>query len=126
MHAYPRGTDVDAPMCRTKSVVAGHPGAPDGSPSNRAITRAAARSLVHGTSVKLVVPNELHSSTARNSAPYPDGPGDVDPPPGRSRAVPEEVWHPHSPVTASAAVSSAPSHVRVPRIAHPPVHPRPA
>jgi hypothetical protein len=33
------------------------------------MTRAAARSLVHGTSVKLVVPKELHSSTARNTAP---------------------------------------------------------
>jgi hypothetical protein len=60
-------------MCRTKSVVAGQGGPPDAFPSCRATTRAAARSPAHGTSVKLTVPNELHSSTARNTAPYPDG-----------------------------------------------------
>lgn len=41
-------------------------------PSCRATTRAAARSPVQGTSVKLVLPKELHSSTARNTAPKPE------------------------------------------------------
>ncbi len=55
-------------MCSTKSVVAGQAGrATD--PVVACDHRAAARSLVHGTSVKLVVPKELHSFTARNSAP---------------------------------------------------------
>jgi hypothetical protein len=54
-------------------VVAGQRGPSLTVPSCRATTRAAARSPAHGTSVKLVVPKELHSSTARNTAPYPDG-----------------------------------------------------
>jgi hypothetical protein len=87
-------------------------------PSYRPITRAAARSLVHGTSVKLVVPKELHSSTARNSAPYPDGGADLPPWPGRFPSVSEDVWHPESPTTVSAAVISAPAHACPFRIAN--------
>ncbi|MFD5217800.1 hypothetical protein ACFWMH_09055 [Streptomyces tendae] len=60
-------------MCRTKSVVPGHGGPWLARPSSRATTRAAARSLSQGTSVGSTVPNELHSSTARNTSPYPDG-----------------------------------------------------
>lgn len=53
-------------------MVAGHGGPSLARPSSRATTRAAARSLSHGTSVEPTVPNEPHSSTARNTAPYPD------------------------------------------------------
>jgi hypothetical protein len=78
IQAYPCGTapspSSSAPgrcslMCSTKSVVAGHDGPSLTPPSNRATTRAAARSLVQGTSVKLVVPKELHSSMERKTVP---------------------------------------------------------
>ena len=79
-------------MCSTKSVVAGQGGPSPTLPSCRATTRAAAFSLVHGTSVNDSRPNELHSSIARNTTPYPEarvgaGVGSCRPAAPRSRTT---------------------------------------
>src|SRR5688500_17951975 len=96
-------------MCSTKSVVAGHAGPSLTLPSWRATTRAAARSLLHGISVNDVRPNELHSSTPRNSAPNPAVRVGVTRPLSPSRPSPESA-DPESrshPVSAATSTSSA-------------------
>src|SRR5690606_19084874 len=66
--------------------------------------------------VKLVRPKELHSSTARNTAPYPDvraGPGEdvaVRGSPGRSASPPPGgFWQPASSAAPSAASAHSPA-----------------
>ncbi len=120
-------------------MVAGHGGPSSARPSSRATTRAAARSLAHGTSVKLTVPNELHSPTARNTAPYPEGrtaagPGAVAPPAGPvpretpplpSAPSPAGLWHPVSSTAHPADRAHSARTAALPRIAIPRI-PRPA
>ncbi|GGV32235.1 hypothetical protein GCM10010277_16540 [Streptomyces longisporoflavus] len=71
------------------------------------MTRAAARSLVHDTSVKVSRPREPHSSTARKTAPYPDGPDEDGFPSGDRDPEDEESWQPATPANTAR---SAPAH----------------
>src|SRR5690606_34899377 len=108
-------------MCRTKSVVPGQGGPSRTVPSCRATPRAAARSPSQGTSVKLVVPKELHSSMARNTEPYPEGRRST----GAEEVFPATGSSDCQPASSPAASRAAPT-ACLPRIAFPPLPPRPA
>ncbi|GGZ73763.1 hypothetical protein GCM10010344_45940 [Streptomyces bluensis] len=88
-------------------MVAGQAGPSDTVPAYRATTRAAARSPVQGTSVKRVVPKELHSSTPRNTAPNPDERADDAAEAGAPPPDPPAPDHCRHPLSTAVATNTA-------------------